>query len=351
MLVNTIASYPRYARKLRPPTLVGINSFGTPSVSQRVFLTQSRVENVNEFGAQPAVAVSRRFLRASTVVNTTIFGDNSPRISDRILLAPNTIPSPNIFGAHKFRKKLSHTQFAEANSFGAPAIGDVVPLSLDGHAASSGSVSGSGNIAATLTTANSNDIIVACIYNEAQGHSAGPHAVSGVSGGGLTWTQRSSQTSTAFNGSALEVWWAHASSPLSSVTITASFAGTTDDASIIVFGVSGCSNVAAPFDTNASLPKTAQSTSASSPSVAGVSTDFAKTFIFGAAGSQTFFSSPGDLVAPLTTPIANTNTGAGSGFSSAIAAEEIVSAPQSSQGFGINRNCGSWIFIVDAIRG
>jgi hypothetical protein len=350
MLVNTISFYPRYARKLRPTRLVNVSTFGTPTAGETAFLVASRVENANEFGAH-TIAVSRRFLMASTVLNTTTFGDNSPDINDGIRLRPHAVPSMNAFGLHKTRKKLSHSTLSLTNRFGAPAIGTVILLSLDGQAASSGSASASGSIAATLTTTNSNDIIIACIFNEAQGHPAGPHAVSGVSGGGLTWTQRSSQTSSAFNGSALEVWWAHASSPLSNVAITASFTGTPDDASIIVFGVSGCGNLAAPFDTNASLPKTAQSTSLSSPSVAGVSTDFAKAFIFGVAGSQTFFSSPGDLVAPLSTPIANTNTGAGSGFSSAIAAEGIVNVPQSSQSFSINRTCGSWIFIVDAIRG
>lgn len=220
-------------------------------------------------------------------------------------------------------------------------------LALDGHAAASGSVSGTGTISATLTTTSTDDVIIACIYNEAQGHTAGPHDVSGVTGGGLTWTQRSKETSTAFNGSSMEVWWAHAPSALSSTSITATFSGTTDDASIIVFGVSGA-NTSAPFDTDVSLPAKTQATASSIPSISGVSVTSAASLVFGAAGSQTFFASPGDLVKPASA-IDNTNTAAGSGLSSLIAAYDVNALAVSSQTYSVNRTCGAWIFIVDAI--
>jgi hypothetical protein len=120
-------------------------------------------------------------------------------------------------------------------------------------------------IAASITTSVSNTIIIAVVagYNSLVGGTL--KTVSGVSGGGLTWAKRSGQSMHTTSGSTnldvgLEVWWAKATGTLTAQSITATFnAAPNQRCDILVFAVSGSNNLSAPWDINASIPTSAQS--------------------------------------------------------------------------------------------
>lgn len=152
-------------------------------------------------------------------------------------------------------------------------------LALDGKANNNGTTSAT--LAATLTTTLTDDIIVAIVEMHSNSLTS---TVSGVSGAGLTWARRSSVTYAVANfaGDLLthEVWWAHAPSALSAQVITASFAniGSAAYQTITVFGVNGCS-VATPWDSNVSLPASANSATATQTTALTVSTTNTNTFL------------------------------------------------------------------------
>jgi hypothetical protein len=109
-------------------------------------------------------------------------------------------------------------------------------------------------ISASITTTLPNQILIAIVSVEGTSVTATP--ISGVSGGGLTWTKYTSQADNVntFNVYQVqEIWWAKATSTLSAVSITAATNVTIDDATFVVAAFNGC-NLTNPFDTNASLP-------------------------------------------------------------------------------------------------
>lgn len=122
-------------------------------------------------------------------------------------------------------------------------------LSLDGNCTNSNT---SNTINCSLTTADTNDVIVLEIFTNP---SSGSASVSSVSGGGLTWTKRTAQpwAVTAINYD-MEIWWASASSPLIAQTITANVTGSNSANRLVVLGVNGA-NLSVPFDANAGVPQ------------------------------------------------------------------------------------------------
>jgi hypothetical protein len=125
---------------------------------------------------------------------------------------------------------------------------------LDGHA--NGIHSGGTTCTVTLTTTQTNDIII--VGTAVGNNSSTPPTVSNVSGGGLTWARRSrAQCLTVTTGnsgySTTEEWWALAPTALTGTVITITYSGTIDDSAAVAFGVNGC-NTSTPFDTNGSLP-------------------------------------------------------------------------------------------------
>ncbi len=157
----------------------------------------------------------------------------------------------------------------------------VSTLSADGSATGTFSTTNSGTV--TLSTTNANDVIVVEETNE-NGPNAAVLTVSSVTASGLSFAQRSSFTLGAPTYQDAEVWWAVASSPLASTVITVTISGTTDDASLVAFGVSGA-NTASPWDPNISLPATATGSPSTTPTVNGVSTTNANDIILGFQGN------------------------------------------------------------------
>jgi len=144
------------------------------------------------------------------------------------------------------------------------------PLALDGSASAGSTVAGTATISVALTTAQFPDVIYVVVANDNGATINVPTA------SGLTFTQRGSQV----NGRSESIadFYAIASSPLSSVTITATDGGR-NDMVIVAFGIVGA-NTASPFDTHAGIPASAtgRGTSAS----VTISTTNANDFIIGA---------------------------------------------------------------------
>jgi flagellin-like protein len=229
----------------------------------------------------------------------------------------------------------------------------VETLSIDGPTTSSFSTT---NAAAFgITTVDSNDIIVVLVTNEDTTNHV-LRTVNSVTATGLTFAKRSGGSIGTSPYSDAEVWWALAASPLNTVDITVTLSGATDDCSIVAFGVNGA-NTASPWDPNASLPKVATATTASIPSVSGVSTNTANDMILGFTGvlssaDAAFPTETSGSGFALAAP-AQVNAG-GTGRSEAAAEYKIVSAMQSSitVPFGTTTDAAdNWIMVGDAIQG
>jgi hypothetical protein len=212
-------------------------------------------------------------------------------------------------------------------------------LALDGSA--SGQATGAASVAsAGLTTGTAGDIIVAYVFAEWITGTGAAGTISGISGGGLTWHNRGSQTANLTGALGAwtreEIWWAYSSGTLSSSAITATFSLPSstnfDDASIIVFGVKGFLGTAyqtAPWDSNVSLPKFNSSSASAAPSVSGISTTSANTMLltmYGTSGSSALMNAG---PAGFTYLKGQSNTG-GSNDASVESAYQVVSATQSS---------------------
>ena len=138
-----------------------------------------------------------------------------------------------------------------------------------------------------------NDIIVIVVSNDL-GNPGSPVIISSVSDtAGLTWHERDATSSPSLVGyegnySAFDtgIWWAYAPSALSSDTITPTFTGDYDCASLIAFGVNGA-DTSDPWDTNSSLPQLGVNDGGTpaDPSVSGMSTDAADTMLLGFMGT------------------------------------------------------------------
>jgi hypothetical protein len=161
-------------------------------------------------------------------------------------------------------------------------------LTIDGHNTASG-----GGTPISLTTTNTNDIIVAHFFAEAQSGSVISVNTVSDNPGNLTWHLRSATSSANINSAGGhsdvvddEVWWALAPSTLSSDSISYTWNGTVDCQSGIAFGVTGA-NTSNPWDANSSLPAKAQDINNDNiaPSVSGVSTNVAKTMLLGFMGT------------------------------------------------------------------
>lgn len=148
-------------------------------------------------------------------------------------------------------------------------------LAADGHAKAVAQTSGT--LAATITTALPNDILVAVVDFFSNGTNS---AVSSIAGGGLTWTRRFQSgllTPTTLAGTKMrkEVWWALASAVQAGITHTVTYTqDATTYSNLILFGVNGC-NLSSPWDPNVSLPAASLVSSGSSSSthnVTGIST-------------------------------------------------------------------------------
>lgn len=205
-------------------------------------------------------------------------------------------------------------------------------LSVDGSATNTTAASNACTV--TLTTSNANDIIA--LWARSAGTAS---AVSSVSGGGLTWNLRKAilrGTSVS-----LELWWALAASPLSSTVITTNFVGSNGANRLTAFGVTGA-NTTTPFDTDASLPASAQSASSQSEAPT-ISTQNSNTMLIAgltALGGFTSLTYPGGFAQILATGTVND-------YSKSVISSALSSVTET---FSWSAAASENILILDAIQ-
>ncbi|MFZ3355151.1 MAG: hypothetical protein WA549_00155 [Thermoplasmata archaeon] len=117
--------------------------------------------------------------------------------------------------------------------------------SIDG-VTSTQNITGVNNVSFSLTTSNSNDVILICLTTGST--TLNVSNISDVAG--LVWAKRGAIIGT---NNTTYIYWASSLNPLSSDTITISFTQKVD-VSIDALGVSGSPNYTSPWDTNTSLP-------------------------------------------------------------------------------------------------
>lgn len=229
-------------------------------------------------------------------------------------------------------------------------------MALSRHNSNTGSSSGSSTVAATLS-ASIGEIIVVVVNNEDV--SGAVKTVTGISDGtGNVYAKRFSATQTGaseprFGASeGFEVWWAYAANALSTSTITATLSASTDDAVIIVAGYQGFTGTAyqtAPWDTDASLPKTAQGTSGSTTATAsGISTTSTAGILLAGAGTVSDASQFPPPPSGFSQAGSITNSG-GSNSVQAALFDEVYASAQSSITVTVGTATSGWIFYVDAL--
>lgn len=141
-------------------------------------------------------------------------------------------------------------------------------LFIDGSSTATFGSATSGTV--TLTTGQSADTIIVCVFSEDASGSAGRRTVTSVTATGLTFTHRATATGDGAFSSMAELWSARAAAPLSGVVITVNLSGNADGCVIVAAGVNGVF-ASQNYDSNASLPATANA-AAASPSATPVST-------------------------------------------------------------------------------
>jgi len=213
-------------------------------------------------------------------------------------------------------------------------------LSIDGTAQASYN-SGTSIVSSGITTASTNDVIVTAVVSLMLS-SAAP-TVSSISGCGLTWAKRVSTGSHAMAGvlfGDVDVWWAKTSGTLSGCAVTANWTGSPANGDIVAWGVNGA-NIAAPFDANVSIPKTASSTSGTAtPTITGVSTTAANTLLYAVNVNAVATGNPGSGYTTIVSSTLQDNQ------------YKIVSVTQSgvTVAFGSGDQGGGYVMVADAIQ-
>jgi hypothetical protein len=100
---------------------------------------------------------------------------------------------------------------------------------LDGHVKID-TISGMNVATVVLTTTNSPDVICVVAYAEKAG---GAPTVTGVAATGLTFARRA--ISNASGAGCLELWWALASTPLTSASLAVTWSAAFDDCAVVAF--------------------------------------------------------------------------------------------------------------------
>lgn len=228
-------------------------------------------------------------------------------------------------------------------------------MAISRHNSASGSFSSSSSGSATLTAAIGEIVVLQAAQEKTTGAVATVSSISDGTGNVYAKRFSASQAPTpTFNASqGHEVWWTYVANTLTAASITVTLSGAIDDATILVAGYQGFTGTAYqtnPWDTNASLPATAQSTGTSLPTLSGVSTDStAGMLLMGMSSVPTNAvpDPPVGFTALTGSPVLN--NGAVLAMQGQFA-DLAYSSAQSAASFtmqGVSAN--GWIFYVDAL--
>ena len=227
------------------------------------------------------------------------------------------------------------------NYFGTGAPGISGTPSLDATATGQWSGTSSGTV--TLTTTQTNDVVVLLIGCE---QDAALQTVSSVTSAHLTFTRRGGFNGVPGSGNnqSFEIWWAPSAGILTSEVITITLSGATGDAAVVAFSVHGAGSITSPWDTG-SLPVITTGNPAAAPVFTTLQSN---DFIFAA----TFNGNTGNLDTSAWTTLANVSNGGGTHFATISSFYEIVSTAQTGVSASLTSgNSNLKIRLVDAITG
>lgn len=229
-------------------------------------------------------------------------------------------------------------------------------LTIDGTS-SSGGGSALTSISTSITTTNTNDILVAFTQTAMLTAAGSAATVTSMSDANtLTWARvpgfqfsiHSGATGTPWLN--IELWWALAAATQTANSVTANLSASVDDVNLFVFGVNGA-NTSSPWDSSGSFSNSLLTNTSSIPSISGVSTTYDKTMLIMGAYSGT----TGTLAADQTqgagfTLLGNFNASAGTNNTKGALQRDIVSSVQSSvtTNFGVSWN--GWVAGIAAIK-
>jgi hypothetical protein len=201
----------------------------------------------------------------------------------------------------------------------------------------------------TLTTSNSNDIIILASACRISGTCAEISSITDTAG--LTWSPRKRQKFTDGSGNVneLEEWYAKSSGALTSDTVTVNYGSGTISNRISLWGVSGA-YFASPFDLNSSVA--AGNGSATSPVANTISTNTAHTMVLNLAQCKGNTGCTGSPAITDPTGFTNINTmavGGGAGSFSYNTYSTTQSSLSVSTAFAGASGSPSYIVITDAI--
>lgn len=225
----------------------------------------------------------------------------------------------------------------------APSIAFAAAPSVDGSCAAANQHTGAG---CSLTTTLTNDLIVVAVYSETNNFP--PTSVSAISGGGLSWTKRSSKTFSGGSGGDFEIWYASSAGTLTGAALSATFSSSVDDWAFMAFGVNGA-NATTPWDSNSSLPAFSTPTSGNKPSVSPVCTTGANDLLLAFMGATADNITNQNAVPSGFTKINSAGTNAGSLFAEVSTASEQIASPLSLATITWNVSNGTTTLIFDAL--
>lgn len=224
----------------------------------------------------------------------------------------------------------------------------VSTLSLDGTPQSGTWSSGSSFTISSVTTTNTQDVIIIWVTTYLSGSSITVNSISD-SANGVTWQSSARQSSVVCSTTSetTEVeWYGITTEALASDTITINLSGTPTAASGIQIAIAGA-NTAQPFDT-ATLPKTATGActgAGSAPTVSSVSTNNPNDFVFAAFGSHTSVTETAGAISGTTATLDKT---VASTASTALE-HRIVSTTLSSSSCAFGKSTTLWGILCDAV--
>jgi len=215
-----------------------------------------------------------------------------------------------------------------------------------GNVASNNTWAGSGSGTVTISL-SAGSVLLVCAH---QVHATVTETVASVTSANLTFAKRTGASHSRINSAGndtwhqeMEVWWAYVPSALTNEVITVTSSGTPTNATIAAVECQGVEDPSSPWDTNASLPASADG-GATVPTVTGITTDASKPvgFMFEgttepAGGPDTGWTSMG----------ASPSNG-GATLSEIRDVYQAFSSAQSGASWTWTAGVGDWMVVADA---
>ncbi len=232
------------------------------------------------------------------------------------------------------------------------SLGTASPSAISIDVLGFATTNGGSTFTFSFRTTLPNTILAICLYQENGTLPGTIRTVTGVTSSSLTWANRAAYSRTTLIASRVEIWWALATSVLSSESITITLSGTTANWAFVIFGAVGC-YTASPWDGNGGIPSYANSTTATgtSPACAGVATSNSSDLLLAVFGSALNFPADRSSIPSGFTQLRGTGISGGQDTQVSVALQSLAS-PQASETVtwgSLNGSSQAPMMIVDAL--